>query len=334
MPYSAHAWRMALPHWVMVGRVLALDVRHAQPAADRQLGQAVLLDEAGHDLQGQLEEAGLEDLTADVGVHADQVDVRRCRGRARRPRAGRARRHREPELAVLLAGAHELVGVRLDARRDPHQHRRRRRRLRPERLEPVELVEGVDDDAARRPSASASAQLVDRLVVAVEDERSGGHARRRGARGTPHPWTRRGSCPPRTRAWPWPGTGTPWWRSSRRAPNAATASRQRARGAPRRRRTAACRTARPARPRRSRRAASRPSASTVALSGSSERGRTLTSTPARSRRAGRARRAARPRPPRPARAAPGSARARRRHPSRSSRGRSRGTRRPARAPTW
>ena len=93
---------------------------------------------------------------------------------------GRARGHGEAELGVLLAGADELVGVRLDARGDPHEHRgprRRRRRVSSRPPEPGDLVEGVDDDAAR-PRLERGGQLVVGLVVAVQDQALGGHAGR------------------------------------------------------------------------------------------------------------------------------------------------------------
>ena len=63
-------------------------------------------------------------------------------------RAGVARRDAEAELRVVLAGADELVGVGLDAGRDPDQHLRDDGRpRRGSAREPVELVEAVDDDA-------------------------------------------------------------------------------------------------------------------------------------------------------------------------------------------
>ena len=103
------------------GRLLAVDIRDAEPAADRQLGQVELAHPRGDDVDGLAEEVGDEDLAADVQVDADQVDRR---GR-RRPldRLGQvARRHPEAELRVDLPGLHELVGVGLDPGGGPQQH--------------------------------------------------------------------------------------------------------------------------------------------------------------------------------------------------------------------
>ncbi len=76
-----------------------------------------------HDLDGLVEEVGHEHLAADVHVHAEQLDaggVLRPGHGARRVASGDA----EAELRVDLAGLHELVGVRLDARGGPDQHLR------------------------------------------------------------------------------------------------------------------------------------------------------------------------------------------------------------------
>ena len=139
---------MASPHCGDGRRVLALDVRHAETAADRQLGELVRLHEVGHDLERQLEEPRFEHLAADVGVHPDQLEGRR-RPRPLDGTRRRARRDREAELGVVLAGAHELVGVRLDAGCDAHEHGGPRHAI-GQAFEAIELVERVDDDATRR----------------------------------------------------------------------------------------------------------------------------------------------------------------------------------------
>ena len=96
---------------------------------------------------------------------------------------GRPRRDAEAELGVLLAGPHELVGMHLDARRHPGQHRDRGRgrigRSVHQSLQAVDLVEGVDDDAAHS-GLEGHGQLVVRLVVAVEDQTIGRDAGRQG----------------------------------------------------------------------------------------------------------------------------------------------------------
>ena len=74
-------------------------------------------------------------------------------------------RDREPELRAFGTGLDVLVGVRLHARRRPHQHRAGE----PDALEPIQLVERVGDD----PSDARIARGLDLrigFVVAVEDQ--------------------------------------------------------------------------------------------------------------------------------------------------------------------
>ena len=79
----------------------------------------------------------------------------------------------KPNFESSWPGGDELVGVGVHARRDPQQDLRgAARRRRRERVEPVELVERVDDDVADA-GLDRHPQLGDRLVVAVQ------HARRR-----------------------------------------------------------------------------------------------------------------------------------------------------------
>ena len=85
----------------------------------------------------------------------------------------------EAELRILLPGPHELVGVRLDAGRHPRQHLRpvgSRRCGLQEGTQARHLVERVDDDPAHAV-LQGRPQLVDRLVVAVEDQPRRGDAR-------------------------------------------------------------------------------------------------------------------------------------------------------------
>ena len=195
---------------------------------------------------------------------------------------------REPELGVLLAGAHELVRVRFDAGRHADQHRRPDRARRPtpradsaRRTSPRRCV--------RRRSASAVRSSSSRLVVAVQHQPVGRHARPRERRGTRRPSTRRGSCPRRTAkrghrlaeeglgrvVHPWTERGH---RLATARPDVLLVVDEQRRTEPigQVERVATC----------DRQLARSP---TDALSGSSERGRTLTSTPAPSHRTGRAR---------------------------------------------
>ncbi len=93
-------------------------------------------------------------------------------GDPQRGLAGRAVRHGEPELRIVGAGGDVLVGVRLDAGRDPHQHARGGEAVGHEALDPVELVEGIDDDAADA-LLEPGPQLGLGLVVAVVDDAGG-----------------------------------------------------------------------------------------------------------------------------------------------------------------
>ena len=76
--------------FLLAGGRLAVDVRHAEPAADHELGQAERGEESAQDFRGLFEGRGVEHLAADVGVHADQLDARheleRGHGLSGRPR--------------------------------------------------------------------------------------------------------------------------------------------------------------------------------------------------------------------------------------------------------
>ena len=116
MPAAAAASRTDRAHCDDGRRFFALDVRHAEAAADRQLVEVEPLEERRDHVDRLMEEIGDEDLAADVEVHAGELD-RRAGSPARLDGLGRiARRDAETELRVDLTGADELVRVRLDAR--------------------------------------------------------------------------------------------------------------------------------------------------------------------------------------------------------------------------
>ena len=92
--------------------------------------------------------------------------------------AGHPGGDREAELGVVMAGGHVLMGLGLDPGGDPEQHlgggaAGGAQAGGGQGVEPVELVETVDHDAAH-PGLDGLAQLIDRLVVAVEHQPVGG----------------------------------------------------------------------------------------------------------------------------------------------------------------
>ena len=120
---------------------------------------------------------------------------------------------REAELLVLLAGLDVLVGVRLDAGRDPDVDALADPGPLGDGREPGDLLGGVDDDACRRRPSTARVELGDRLVVAVEPQplrREAGRAARPRAR---RRCRRRARAPPRRPTARRPWTGTPCRRS-------------------------------------------------------------------------------------------------------------------------
>ena len=173
-----------LGHAVRLERDVAGEVGDAEPAAEVHLGQQVpgergqLRAQLQHGACRDLEPGGVEDLGADVGVHADEVQRR-----ARQDRAQRSHRltagDREAELLVLVGRRDVLVPARVDARRDPDHHRRAHARRRRGVGDPVHLAEGVDDDA---PDAGRERprDLGVGLVVAVQADVRPGHARAQG----------------------------------------------------------------------------------------------------------------------------------------------------------
>ena len=167
-------------------RVVLGRVGDAEAAAEVHLGHHDV--ELGRDprVQGEhpagrdLEAGGVEDLAADVGVQAEQPQARRGQHAAyglERVAAG----DREAELLVLVGGGDVLVGVRLDAGGDAHEHARGPPELGGHRRQPLDLVEGVDDDPADA-ELDGPLELAERLVVAVEADPLHREARARGHR--------------------------------------------------------------------------------------------------------------------------------------------------------
>ena len=213
------------------GRLLALDVGDAEAAADAQLGELERVEEAGEGLDLLDEGVEQEDLAADVGVDADELDCPAVvGGEALDCLCGLAGAEAEAELGVLLSGHDVLVGVGLDAGRDPDEHAwpcspgvrggRSRRRSRP-RCGPRPLVMLV----GARPR-----------TCCCRGGSGGRQARPRpGRRGARRRSTRRCTCPPRRRGRPWPCRGRPSRRRRRRRPMLGGRRGSAGGGAPRRR---------------------------------------------------------------------------------------------------
>ena len=116
-----------------------------------------------------------------MGVHpaeVDQAEVFEPAG-AGHSLVGRSAGEPEPELRVVLTGAHVLVGVGLHPGCDPQQDGGGLRSARGQAFEAVELVERIDHDARHR-RCDRGPQLVVGLVVAVHHEPLGGNARAQG----------------------------------------------------------------------------------------------------------------------------------------------------------
>ena len=119
----------------------------------------------------------VEDLRADVGVHADRLEM--PGGQAERERLGRlSLGQAKAELGVGLAGLHGRVGRRGDARRDAHEHLLHDAAPAGGGVERRDLGERVDDHVADAV-VERQLELGGGLVVAVKEDvggRKGGRA--------------------------------------------------------------------------------------------------------------------------------------------------------------
>ena len=207
--------RMPAPHSVDGRRLLALDVGHAETAAQRRARAARRRPRTGPAPRRPVRRTG------------PRTPGCRC-GRAGRParpagdadgpldgRVGDAAGQPEPELGVVLAGADELVGVGLDAGRDAEQDPGHGQAVGRPGPRAVELVEASRRRCDRTPvgQGRGAARRGD-LLLPWSTSRSAGTPAAQGhvilaARGDVEV-----ASPPRARGGPWPGTGRPWWRSS------------------------------------------------------------------------------------------------------------------------
>ena len=144
-------------------RVVLGRVGDAEAAAEVELGQldAELAREsavqAEHPPGGHLEPGRVEDLRPDVAVQPEQLQgVRARRGSVATASNACPPASEKPELLVLVGRRDELVRVRLDADGDADEHRRDDAELGGDGGDALDLVEGVDDDAARRRTRRAA----------------------------------------------------------------------------------------------------------------------------------------------------------------------------------
>ena len=221
---------------------LAVDVGHAEPAADDQLGQPERGEEHAEHLGRLLERRRFEDLAADVRMDPDQLDAgHELEGGD--GLCGRPGGDGEAELGVLLPGADELVGVRLHSGRHPRQN------LGPLLSRPRRTPAVARGVRSRRTSRRRSGRHRARGPVPALRPTCccrGGRAaprgrRRTGRRGARRRTPRRGACPLRGRGAPWHGRGRPWWRRPRRHPTRPRPHGRPSADGPRRTRTAECR---------------------------------------------------------------------------------------------
>jgi len=117
-----------------------------------------LAQQSDHPSRREFEPVDIEDLGPDVTVQPGQPDVRRVEHRADGLHR-RTAREREAELLVLVGGRDELVGVGLDADRDPDEHVLDDALLTGDPVEDLDLRHRVDHDVGDA-TADGQAQLV------------------------------------------------------------------------------------------------------------------------------------------------------------------------------
>ena len=135
-------------------------------------------EEGAETARGDFEACGVEDLRSDVGVEPDEAQVRGGEQAAHRL-GSRPVAEGQPELLVVVGGGDELVGVCLHAGGDTDQHFGDTASLRGDPLQPVDLVEGVDDDPSDA-DFDGPGQFGRGLVVAVHADPLGREPRGQG----------------------------------------------------------------------------------------------------------------------------------------------------------
>ena len=155
-------------------RLLAVEVGHAESAAEDQLGQVVRRGEGRHHLGRPPEAVGGEHVGADVAVQPDEVDGGRPAG-ASAARAASPLPRLNPNFESSWPVAMYSWVWAWTPGRDAQQHvGRGHGAAGMEGLEAVELVEAVDDDVAHA-GVERHQQLGVALVVAVHRARARRH---------------------------------------------------------------------------------------------------------------------------------------------------------------
>jgi len=113
------------------------------------------------------ERIGAKYLRADVGMDTNNVDMVEAKGNRDRL-FGKSQRNGEPELRVVVARSHVLVGVGVDAGCYAQPARHLLVALGSDRFDPVEFFQGIDHDSCD-PRVDGEFDLGYRLIVAVEN---------------------------------------------------------------------------------------------------------------------------------------------------------------------
>ena len=147
-----------------------IDDRYLRGLVDSELGDDVV-QQADDAVGGQFEAGDVEDLRSDMAVQADESQVIGGEHASHR-RHRRAAGQRQPELLVLVRGRDELMGVRLDTDRDPHQH------VLDDAGRTGDLVEAFDlrhrvQNHVPDTGLHRGGKFVDRFVVAVQRDSLG-----------------------------------------------------------------------------------------------------------------------------------------------------------------
>ena len=149
------------------------DAKAATEIHDRHLRRLVdtefdddIAQQTDHAVRGDLEARDVEDLRPDVTVQTDKAQMIGGEHAAHSDHRGPACQ-RQTELLVFVGGGDELVGVRLDADGDAHQHVLYDSRRGGDLIETFDLRHRVDHHVSDA-GLDGRLQLIDRFIVAVQ----------------------------------------------------------------------------------------------------------------------------------------------------------------------